>query len=162
MARNISKSVFTSSITCMGIGSDGKLCEHTFTITGKASDNKALLESQKRFGNNVMVTNITHEGIKVTVDNETFYANSAPCIESESYGHDCIVQSFKTTRFVALHMVDGKMESVELHYYGTTTERKLRNAAVETLQDKNVLISDVQVIEEKRYMTKEKYQTLAK
>lgn len=162
MARTIKKSLATATVNVAVITDSGEMVEKSFTLDGNPNESKALRVAQKKYGFNVMVLSVDIDESSVAIDPDVFFANSEVCNPDTSYGREYITQTFKNTIIHAMHMVDGSPKPETLVYFGVTTLRKARNFACDSLEDSNVIVTGTEVVEERRFMTREKYKELAR
>lgn len=165
MARAITK-VVENSKTNVTIKRfvDGYVKDEEFTFDGVKSERaiQALLFKRVKT-RNFMVTSI--EVVKgtnsatYTMDAETFVKYSNICENGVSYGHDTVTATFKNTK--AQYMTSD-FEMHEFTFVGQTTESKLRNAIIDECGDKNILVCNVEIVEERRYMSKTDFVEKAK
>ncbi len=159
--RNTAKNFSKTIVTVQYINAEGDIAEGMIELNGRKSENAALIAAQKQFGNNCFVESIEYTGTSLKLSADTFYSNSAPCVEGTSYGHDTVVQAFKETLIDVRYRGEDGITDTVLIYFGTTTDRKARNFACETLNTKNVLVRSTKVVERKRWMLKSTYEELA-
>lgn len=169
MARSISKGIAASVIHVFDpskeftVDSDGMPLPNVFiNCDGKPSPNRARIIAERECkSKNVMVLHIVTDETKLTVAPDVFIANSTPCVDGESYGHDTIVQTFKTTTISGFYMNEEGMKSFSITYIGMTTQNKLLNYVREEVAP-NAVITRTDVMDCKRWMTKAKFMELAK
>lgn len=165
MARAITKVVSSRNveITIRRIA-DGKMVTETYTINGRSINAaKAALVKQLKTNNFMVVSSRVVEGgdeTRYTMDAETFSDLAEICEPDKVYGHDTITATFKVT--VAEYYTMDSMEPKEFTYIGTTTERKLRKAIADVLDDDNILVAGTNVMVQKLWMPKETFVKYAK
>lgn len=170
MARTVSKSIASATIYALDAAKafdidNGKpVANLVFTMDGNPSENKARIEASKMAGHkNVMILDIMVDETKVSVDPHVFMMNSSLCVEGESYGREYVTQTFKTTYYRGWYTDEsGNMVAFENCYFGETTDSKLRKHAIDACGTQNVIITDKVVKDERRFMRREKYMSLAK
>ena len=168
MARKVTKSVSSATIFGFDPSKDFETGEDGFPIPnvvisadGNPTDNKARLLLEKHTGNkNVMVIRIEVDETKLSVGPNVFVVNSSPCIEGETYGREYITQTFKRTYLEGFY-IDGTMHTFQLDFVGTSTPNK-NLALVRTEFGVQAVITKTEVVEERRFMTREKYLELAR
>ena len=167
--RKISKGIATSIINIIDPNKDMSFDENgfplpnvTMEVSGTPSMNKARILAQREFGRNVMVVSVDTDESKLTLDSETFYAHSSKCENGATYGHDMVTLTFKVTQAQGFAMTSEGMKPFDFEMVGTTTANKLHNAVCDATGSTNVIITTTNVVEERRYMSREQYVELAK
>ena len=136
---------------------------YTFEGTRSVAGAKAALTKQLKTSNFMVVDSSVESGSdirKYTMDVDSFIALADMCEEDVSYGHDTVTATIKVTQAGYV-----TMDSVEEQTYtmvGVTTERKLRNAIAKSINDENILVTDIQVGEVRMWMPKERFVKHAK
>ena len=169
MARSISKGIAASIIYVFDpskhfdVGEDGMpLPNVTIACDGRPSPNKARIIAERECkSKNVMVLSIVTDETKLTISPDVFIANSTACVNGASYGHDTIVQTFKTTTVSGFYMDENGMKSFSVTYVGTTTQNKLLNFVRDEVSP-NAVITRTDVMDCKRWMPKTLFMELAK
>lgn len=133
---------------------------------GNPSETRAFnLLAQHCKSKNVMVHHIDVDTNKLKVPSDVFLTHSKVCEKNVTYGHDYVVQTFKKSVLTGFYKdAKGKMHQFEEAYYVVTTVmNKLLNLVKDAHEDATfVMITKTDVVEEKRYMTKEEFMDLAK
>ena len=170
MARKVSKSIASAIIRVLDPSKDFETDEKgmpianvEFATDGNPSANKARILAEKYCkSKNVMVLAIEVDETKLTVSPDVFIANSEICKEGETYGREFITQTFKVTNIAGFYIdPENGMQEFDTTYDGETTENKLLNY-VRDLFGQMAVITMSEVNDERRYMTREKYLSLAK
>ena len=165
MARAITK-VFGSSQTkaIVKYFNDGKIEEREFLFDGNKSERaiQALVFKKLNTRNFMLVSHGNIAGTEeatYTMSADDFMLFSNPCDDGVSYGHDTVTSTFKNT-YATYYTSD--MEEHTFFYVGVTTESKLRKAIIEEIKDSNILVGNIKVLEERRYMSKDKFMQYAR
>lgn len=169
MARTVSKSIASATVYVLDATKafdikDGKpIANVVLNMDGNPSMNKARIEAAKTLGHkNIMILDIQVDETKVSVSPDVFMMNSSVCVEGESYGREFVTQTFKVTFYRGWYTDnDGTMVAFENAYMGETTDAKLRKHAIEACGTQNVIITEKTVKDERRFMRREKYMSLA-
>lgn len=165
MARAITKVVSSRNveITIRRID-NGKMVTETYTINGRSINAaKAALVKKLKTNNFMVVDSRVVDGgdeTKYTMDAETFADLAELCEPNKVYGHDTITATFKVT--VAEYYTMDSEEPHEFTFVGTTTERKLRKAIADAIDDENILVAGTTVVVQKLWMSKETFIKYAK
>lgn len=170
MSRTVTKSLATATVYALDAtkpfetDSNGlPIANLVFNIDGNPTANRARIAAQKAAGHkNVMVMTIDVDETKVKVSPATFYANSSLCKENESYGREYITQTFKLTKVSGFYIDDesGNMTPYTNTYFGVTTDSKLLKAMRDTY-GMTAIVTSKPIVEERRYMARDKYMELA-
>ena len=165
MARAITKVVSSRNVEITIRRIDGgKMITETYVINGRSINAaKAALVKQLKTNNFMVIDSCVVDGgdeTKYTMDAETFADLAEICEPDKVYGHDTITATFKVT--VAEYYTMNSEEPKEFTYIGTTTERKLRKAIADVLDDDNILVGSTTVVVQKLWMAKETYIKYAK
>ena len=169
MARSISKGIAASVIHVFDpskdfdIDGNGMPLPNVFiNCDGKPSPNKARIIAERECKTkNIMVLDIVTDETKLTISPDVFIANSKACENGVSYGHDTIVQTFKTTTISGFYMNADGMKPFIVMYVGTTTQNKLLNFVRDEVAP-NAVITRTDVMDCKRWMSKARFMELAK
>ena len=169
MARSVTKSLASATIYVFdpsrdfSIGEDGMpLPNRKFVCDGNPSENKARILAEKHCkSKNVMVVRIEVDETKLNVTPETFYANSEECDPDATYGREFVTQTFKITLINGFYIDTAGMHSFTVDYFGVTTDSKLLSYVREQFGQR-ATITHAAIVEERRYMTRERYIELAK
>lgn len=165
MARAITKSFNSKSvILTVRRFEDGKMVSEVYEFAGCKSKRAAIAALTKQLKTtNFMIADSTvkdsGEEKRYTMSADKFVELAHECEEDVVYGHDMVTATMKTT-IVEYYTVDS-MEPKIYHYSGITTERKLRKAIGEMINDTNILIGNTEVKEIRYYMTKDEFITNA-
>ena len=176
MARGINKNIAHSTIFALNCSIPFGMDENNnpvpnmvFNMNGAPNMNVALREAIKRAKDidgkptkNVMIINIATTTTKVQVSASDFIANSYVCENGVVYGHEYITREFQITELQIMYVDKNGMHNETLIYDGKTTENKLLNFARDYTKCQNTCILSSKVKNERRYMTNEKYASLAK
>ena len=170
MARAITKSLASSIVFGLDANKefdmtdDGAIIPNvTVQCDGVPSETKALNLLAKKVGHrNVMVLNVQTDETKLSLSAAGFLMNSMVCKENEVYGHDFVTQTVKITVYNGFAVVDGKPQPFIGEWIGETTKAKVLKAERDARNSRNVVVTSMQVKEERRYMSRELYLKLAK
>ena len=134
----------------------------TVEVQGVPSQAKAFRELAKVCGHkNVMVFEIVTNEINVTLDSDTFIANSFVCENGVSYGLDYVVQQFVTMSAVVLYRDDnGNVWRASLEYAGDMSDSRFISYARE-IYGQSACVMGITRDKYQRYMTKKHYLELA-
>ena len=176
MARGINKSIAHSTIFALNCSipivmneNNSPVANMVFSMNGTPNVNVALREAIRRAkdanGNptkNVMILDIMTTTTNVQVSASDFIANSNVCQNGVSYGHEYITREFQVTVLDIMWIDKDGMHNATIYYDGKTTQNKLLNYARDYTKCQNTCILNSDVKNERRYMTNEKYASLAK
>lgn len=163
--RNITKTISSTnaSIVVRYLNNEG-LQEKTFDFVGCKSERAAKVRVRKELGtNNFMVVSCeiqrgTDEK-RLTIDADTFFTNSLPCVDGVTYGHDTITAQFTTSVYTVYTMTETLLVSI----IGKTTPNKARKTIAEQLKDENILVNETPAYEtERRWMAVAAFEMLAR
>ena len=169
MSRTVTKSIASATVYVLDPSKDFEIDANgmpvanvTFELDGNPSPNRARIQAEKVCkSKNVMVLNIEVDETKIKVDPAIFMAHSEVCKPDTAYGREYVTQTFKITNVKGFYMdVESGLTNFEFEYMGVTTDSKLLKAA----RDKygmQAVVTVKNVIEERRYMTRDKYLALA-
>lgn len=170
MSRTVTKSLATATVYALDATKEFEtdangmpIANLVFNIDGNPTANRARIAAQKAAGHkNVMIMSIEVDETKVKVSPTTFYANSSRCKEGETYGRDYVTQTFKLTEVSGFYIDDetGNMTPYANTYFGMTTDSKLLKAMRDTY-GMTAIITAKPIVEERRYMARDKYMELA-
>ena len=170
MARTVTKSMASATVYALDATKAFETDENgmpkpnlVFNIDGNPTANRARIAAQKTAGHkNVMVVSIDVDESKVRVAPATFYANSNICKDGETYGREFVTQTFKLTKVSGFYIDDetGNMTPYTNTYFGVTTDSKLLKAMRDSY-GMTAIITAKPIIEERRYMARDKYMELA-
>lgn len=162
--RTISKTFGgTITVATVGVIEGGKPMFVEKRIAGKKSMRAVTARMKSELGtSNFLVKDVRHEvtdnPVTYSVDGDTFFANSETCAVNTTYGHDTVVVGFKLT---IATWYDGDFTEHQYVMLGTTTQNKLRNAIADAEKREDVLVGEVKVITQKRWMPKDTFIMLA-
>lgn len=162
--RNITKTISSTNATIIVryITKEG-LQEKTFVFIGCKSERAAKIRVRKELKtDNFMVVKCDVERgsdeRRLTLDADTFYAQSEPCKENTTYGHDTITAQFTTSVYTVYTMTG----NVSVSILGKTTPNKARKAIASELKDENILLDEKPTYTtERRWMSVSTFETLA-
>lgn len=170
MARSVSKQLVTSTI--LGLDptqpyevDDNKmpLPNLTVDVDGKPSDRAALITLQKAAGHkNVMHIRTECDIAKVALPAHIFLSFSEPCVAGATYGREYVTQVVKIPLLKGFAMTEVGMVPFCLVFPdGPAAESKYRKFVAEQLDTHNLTITDVTVVESRRFMTRDAYADIA-
>lgn len=170
MARTISKSISAATIYALDASqpfdtddNGMPIANMVFTMDGNPTQNRARLEACKQAGHkNVMILQIVIDETKLKVSPDVFVSNSKICKPDTVYGREYVTQTFKVTFYRGFAMTENGMESFEDAFVGETTPAKLLKLARDRYQSQSVVVTESNVSEQRRYMTRDKYLELAR
>ena len=169
MARTVSKSIASATIYALNpakpfeVDANGMPKANVeFAADGNPSPNKARILAEKYCKTkNVMVLRVEVDETKLSVNPEVFITNSEICKDGATYGREYITQTFKITTLQGFYMDEKGMHQFTDIYNGETTDNKLLNYARD-LFGQTTVITAKKVVDERRFMTRERYMELAR
>lgn len=170
MARTVSKSLASATIYVLNPAEEFNVDENgmpianvVFSVEGNPSQNKARILAEKYCeSRNIMVLNIDVDESKLSVAPDVFIANSDICEEGKSYGREYVTQTFKITHIDGFYMdTDKGIQRFDVYLEDKTTDSKMLKFVREQYGNTACITSSV-VIDERRFMTRERYLELAR
>ena len=172
MARKITKKLSNATVYAyngdkeLEIDENGNVKHNfIFTMAGNPSELQAYNFACKLADTkNIAIDKIEIDVTAIDVDAQTFYDHSKICEDNVSYGHDYITREFTIMVCKVMYTDENKSRKImEIVYPDATTQNKLLNYVREYTGDKMAIImGKVEKKTERRYMTVEKYKSLAK
>ena len=131
------------------------------TLKGRASMERAQREAVRKFGTNVMVLDVEYRTAKAALSADVFFVASLPCVEGASYGHDCIVQTFKVTNISYMTIDNGKQVRDTTDLIGDVPMSKCVKYVRELVNSPIACVTNRTVTTQKRWMPRAKFDALS-
>ena len=165
---NIANGLHDATITI--VNEDGTTTDknvkytNAFTTKGNLNMNRAMKKAQTKYGKNCMVVGLSvSEAAKLSLDADIFRAHSHIIADNETTTHNEVTAIFKETVVTAMQfdMTTFEQKEVQLTFGDVTTENKLLNWVRNTLKDSNAIVLASHVVNVRRAMSKDQFETLA-